>query len=83
MKGKKSSAVAASGAVALIFLILGFQIAIFSGNVFRFRQEAADARADEAPADEEAPAGARAAADLPRRIMLTPLWPLVLFLERR
>ncbi len=42
MKGKKSSAVAASGAVALIFLILGFQIAIFSGNVFRFRQEAAE-----------------------------------------
>lgn len=40
MKGKKTSAVAASGAVALIFLILGFQIAIFSGNVFRFRQEA-------------------------------------------
>ena len=60
MKGKKSSAVAASGAVALIFLILGFQIAIFSGNVFRFRQEAAEARAGEAPADEEAPAGARA-----------------------
>lgn len=42
MKGKKTSAVAASGAVALIFLILGFQIAIFSGNVFRFRQEAAE-----------------------------------------
>lgn len=40
MKGKKASAAAASGAVALIFLILGFQIAIFSGNVFRFRQEA-------------------------------------------
>ena len=40
MKGKKTSAVAASGAVALIFLILGFQIAIFSGNVFRFRQQA-------------------------------------------
>ena len=40
MKGKKASAAAASGAVALIFLILGFQIAIFSGNVFKFRQEA-------------------------------------------
>ena len=41
MKGKKISAVAASGAVALIFLILGFQIAIFSGNVFKFRQQSA------------------------------------------
>lgn len=40
MKGKKASAAAASGAVALIFLILGFQIAIFSGNVFKFRQQA-------------------------------------------
>ena len=49
MKGKKTSAVAASGAVALIFLILGFQIAIFSGNVFRFRQEA-KAEVDEAGA---------------------------------
>ena len=63
MKGKKSSAVAASGAVALIFLILGFQIAIFSGNVFRFRQEAAKAQADAARADEEAQAGARANAE--------------------
>lgn len=63
MKGKKSSAVAASGAVALIFLILGFQIAIFSGNVFRFRQEAAaEARADEAQAD-EAQAGAAEGSD--------------------
>jgi DNA uptake protein ComE-like DNA-binding protein len=55
MKGKKTSAVAASGAVALIFLILGFQIAIFSGNVFRFRQEAAEeaqARAGAFRADE-------------------------------
>ena len=40
MKGKKASAAAASGAVALIFLILGFQIAIFSCNVFKFRQAA-------------------------------------------
>ena len=47
MKGKKTSAVAASGAVALIFLILGFQIAIFSGNVFRFRQEAAGGKTGE------------------------------------
>lgn len=47
MKGKKTSAVAASGAVALIFLILGFQIAIFSGNVFRFRQEAAGGKTEE------------------------------------
>ena len=66
MKGKKSSAVAASGAVALIFLILGFQIAIFTGNVFKFRREAGNARAgaqagaaqaDEALADEGAGAG--------------------------
>ena len=35
------SATAASGAVALIFLVLGFQIAIFSGNVFKFKKEAA------------------------------------------
>ena len=42
MKGKKASAAAASGAVALIFLILGFQAAIFTGNVFKFRQEAKD-----------------------------------------
>ena len=47
MKGKKASAAAASGAVALIFLILGFQIAIFTGNVFKFRQQAkAEAAAD-------------------------------------
>ena len=39
-KSNKVSSAAASGAVALIFLILGFQIAIFSGNVFKFRQEA-------------------------------------------
>jgi len=39
MKGEKVSAAAASGAVALIFLILGFQIAIFSGNVFKYRQQ--------------------------------------------
>ena len=68
MKGKKSSAVAASGAVALIFLILGFQIAIFTGNVFKFRREAGNAlagaqtgaaQADEALADEGAQDGAR------------------------
>src|SRR5574344_59199 len=41
MKGSKLSATAASGAVALIFLVLGFQIAIFSGNVFKFKKEAA------------------------------------------
>jgi DNA uptake protein ComE-like DNA-binding protein len=53
MKGKKTSAVAASGAVALIFLILGFQIAIFSGNVFRFRQQAkAEAGAEAVSAKE-------------------------------
>ena len=46
MKGKKISAVAASGAVALIFLILGFQIAVFSGNVFKFRQQAVAGVAD-------------------------------------
>ena len=40
MKGKKASAAAASGAVALIFMILGFQAAIFTGNVFKFRQAA-------------------------------------------
>lgn len=39
MKSDKVSKAAASGAVALIFLILGFQIAIFSGNVFKFRQQ--------------------------------------------
>lgn len=53
MKGKKASAAAASGAVALIFLILGFQIAIFSGNVFKFRQAAkAEAAASASSVDE-------------------------------
>jgi len=35
MKREKLSKAAASGAVALIFLVLGFQAAIFTGNVFR------------------------------------------------
>lgn len=56
MKGKKASAAAASGAVALIFLILGFQIAIFSGNVFKFRQQARNG-------EEAAGAGVAATAD--------------------
>ncbi|MCR5826867.1 MAG: helix-hairpin-helix domain-containing protein [Bacteroidales bacterium] len=56
MKGKKASAAAASGAVALIFLILGFQIAIFSGNVFKFRQQARSG-------EEAAGAGVAATAD--------------------
>ena len=33
------SKAAASGAVALIFLVLGFQAAIFTGNVFRYNRE--------------------------------------------
>ena len=36
MKREKLSKAAASGAVALIFLVLGFQAAIFTGNVFKF-----------------------------------------------
>ena len=36
MKREKLSKAAASGAVALIFLVLGFQAAIFTGNVFRY-----------------------------------------------
>ncbi|MBR3527079.1 MAG: helix-hairpin-helix domain-containing protein [Bacteroidales bacterium] len=59
MKGKKASAAAASGAVALIFLILGFQIAIFSGNVFKFRQQA---RSGEEAAEAGGAAGAGVAA---------------------
>ena len=40
MKGdKKLSKTAASGVVALIFMVLGFQMAIFTGNVFRFAKE--------------------------------------------
>lgn len=39
MKREKLSKAAASGAVALIFLILGFQAAIFTGNVFRYHRE--------------------------------------------
>ena len=35
MKKEKLSKAAASGAVALIFMVLGFQAAIFTGNVFR------------------------------------------------
>ena len=52
MKGKKASAAAASGAVALIFMILGFQAAIFTGNVFKFRQAAkAEAAMDDSISD--------------------------------
>ncbi len=39
MKREKLSKAAASGVVALIFLILGFQAAIFTGNVFRYNRE--------------------------------------------
>ena len=39
MKREKLTKAAASGAVALIFLILGFQAAIFTGNVFRYNRE--------------------------------------------
>ena len=64
MKGKKASAAAASGAVALIFLILGFQIAIFSGNVFKFRQQArSGGEAAEAAEAGAAGAGVAATAD--------------------
>ena len=65
MKGKKASAAAASGAVALIFLILGFQIAIFSGNVFKFRQQARSGgeAAETAGAAGAAGAGVAATAD--------------------
>lgn len=65
MKGKKASAAAASGAVALIFLILGFQIAIFSGNVFKFRQQARSGgeAAEAAGAAGAAGAGVAATAD--------------------
>ena len=64
MKGKKASAAAASGAVALIFLILGFQIAIFSGNVFKFRQQACSGEeAAEAAGAGVAGAGVAATAD--------------------
>ena len=62
MKGKKASAAAASGAVALIFLILGFQIAIFSGNVFKFRQQARSG-GEAAEAAGAAGAGVAATAD--------------------
>ena len=57
MKGKKASAAAASGAVALIFLILGFQIAIFSGNVFKFRQAAKAEAAMDDYYDSDDPSG--------------------------
>ena len=39
MKREKLSRAAASGVVALIFLVLGFQAAIFTGNVFRYNRE--------------------------------------------
>ena len=38
MKKEKLSKAAASGTVALIFLVLGFQAAIFTGNVFNYRR---------------------------------------------
>ena len=38
MKKEKLSKAAASGAVALIFLVLGFQAAIFTGNVFNYKR---------------------------------------------
>lgn len=39
MRREKLTKAAASGAVALIFLILGFQAAIFTGNVFKYNRE--------------------------------------------
>ncbi len=39
MKREKLSKAAASGVVALIFLVLGFQAAVFTGNVFNSRRE--------------------------------------------
>ena len=39
MKREKLSKAAASGVVALIFLVLGFQAAIFTGNVFKYNRE--------------------------------------------
>ena len=39
MKREKLSKAAASGVVALIFLVLGFQAAVFTGNVFNNRRE--------------------------------------------
>ena len=39
MKRERLSKAAASGAVALIFLVLGFQAAIFTGNVFRYNRD--------------------------------------------
>ena len=39
MKREKMSKAAASGVVAFIFLVLGFQAAIFTGNVFRYNRE--------------------------------------------
>lgn len=63
MKGKKASAAAASGAVALIFMILGFQAAIFTGNVFKFRQAAkAEAAMDDSFINDGPPRGSEAAA---------------------
>ena len=38
MKREKLSSAAASGIVALIFLVLGFQAALFMGNVFKERR---------------------------------------------
>ena len=38
MKKEKLSKAAASGTVALIFLVLGFQAAIFTGNVFKYNR---------------------------------------------
>ena len=39
MKREKLSKAAASGVVALVFLVLGFQAAVFTGNVFNSRRE--------------------------------------------
>lgn len=54
MKREKLSKAAASGAVALIFLVLGFQAAIFTGNVFRRTERSGGGQADAAQAADSA-----------------------------
>lgn len=64
MKGKeKMSKSAATGAVALIFLVLGFQAALFAGSVFKKGGE--KVREESAAVGEESRAAAPAAAPAP------------------
>lgn len=65
MKREKLSKAAASGAVALIFMVLGFQAAIFTGNVFRRGERDSDGDSAAAALSSTGGVAARTAGDVP------------------